>query len=195
MKIIAFTAKKYHGKTTACDYLQKKFEEQGIIVIRLNFKDAMIGEIKQNFPDLLELIGKMENLTIDGLFIEKPPLVRRLMQNYGTEVRRRDNPDYWVNKYIEKINPIIYESMKYKSYVCLTDDLRFKSEAVMLKQIGGCMYRIKRYTDPTMTTEYTKDGEVDIHISETELDEAEMEQNPSWDYESHYKALDKTFNL
>jgi len=45
MKLIAFVGFKQSGKTTASQYLQEKHG-----YIRHNFKDALVREIKQNFP-------------------------------------------------------------------------------------------------------------------------------------------------
>ena len=83
--LIGLIGFKQSGKTTAAEYLESKGFE------RVNFKDCLIDELKQNFPDLLnEIKANMElrglPMSIDKLFLTKPPLVRTLMQNYGTEV-------------------------------------------------------------------------------------------------------------
>jgi hypothetical protein len=87
--------------------------------------------------------------TIDDLFIQKPPLLRALMQNYGTEVRRGDDDYYWVNEWIKRIptgNPIV------------TDDVRFINESKAVYHLGGTIIRLVRTDIPT-------GGE---HVSETE---------------------------
>lgn len=134
--IIAFTGYKRSGKSVASNFL-KKFGFE-----RINFKDSLVEEIRQNFPDLLNVIGDD--------FENKPPAVRALLQNYGTEVRRRDNPDYWVNKWLEKV---------IKKENVVVDDCRFLNEARAVKDLNGIIIRIVR---PNFNG--------DNHVSETEQD-------------------------
>ena len=101
--IIGFTGYKQSGKSTAAKYLEEKYN-----FTRINFKDALVQEIKDNFPDLLEEIcliyeefsfpkeGDGVDFGIENMFQTKPPLMRALLQNYGTEVRRKDDQHYWV---------------------------------------------------------------------------------------------------
>lgn len=151
--IIAFVAPKQYGKSTACNILKKYWGDD---VVQVNFKDALITEIKQNFPDLLQEIAKdwplTDTETIDDLFIQKPPLIRTLMQNYGTEVRRGDNQYYWINEWIKNI------LTQPKTKHILVDDVRFINESNAIKMHGGILIRLIR-TDKTNT---------DTHQSETE---------------------------
>jgi hypothetical protein len=153
-QLIAFVGFKQSGKTTASQYLQEKHG-----YIRHNFKDALVREIKQNFPDLLREIAFPEGswfgkgvieieFAINKLFEEKPPLMRALMVNYGTEVRRREDPDYWVNEW-NRMFPLGQ---------VVTDDVRFVNEAQKVRERGGIIIRIKR-------TDITTGGD---HQSETE---------------------------
>lgn len=155
--IIAFTGKKRHGKSTACEYIQKKYPN----AVRVNFKDAMVAEIKQKFPNfLMELCALMEKIAYDGmnpwtpdrLFKDKPPVFRAFMQHFGTDVRRFDYDEYWVIEWME-------EASKHK--IVVTDDVRFANEAGAVKDLGGTVIRIVREG-------YADDG--DGHISETEMD-------------------------
>lgn len=158
--IIGLVAKKGFGKTTASNILKKHWGDE---MVQINFKDGLIAELKQNFPDLLREIEEQEFINrfarcdmslkygID-LFAEKPPLIRALMQNYGTEVRRRDNPNYWVNKWIDKAMLI--------NRNIVVDDVRFNNEAEAVKVGSGILIRLNR-TDLQST---------DTHQSETEQD-------------------------
>ena len=161
--IIAFTGKKQSGKTTACIALRERYN----VVQRLNFKDALIKEIKQNFPDLLREIASryyafsdnevfIGEDAIDSLFRIKPPLVRTLMQNYGTEVRRGDDPDYWVMQWKLALVELLQED----ETIVVVDDVRFKNEAEAVRAHGGIIIRLNR-TDMEST---------DGHVSETEQD-------------------------
>ena len=95
--IIGLTGKKQNGKSTAAEHLSDKHN-----FVRINFKDALVAEIRERFPNLLEAIIEimdrtdydgMNPWTVDRLFKEKPPLMRALLQNYGTEVRRIDDSE------------------------------------------------------------------------------------------------------
>lgn len=155
--IYAFTGKKQSGKTTASTYLCAKVHNP----LRINFKDALLDEIEQKFPDLIKaMIDTMDRTDYDGwgwdikrLFREKPPLMRGLLMNYGTDVRRQDNQNYWIDKYKEKV--------ALEDKIIITDDVRFLNEAETVKELGGIIIRIEREDQLTDST----------HVSETEMDE------------------------
>jgi hypothetical protein len=152
--LYAFTGKKGSGKSTAAKYVAEKTG-----AVRINFKDALVEEMKENFPDLLEELSYLYNPDehgIEGLFREKPPLMRALMQNYGTEVRRGDNPNYWTQKWLYKVNQLDN---------VVTDDIRFLNEAKGVKFFDGVIIRIIR-SDITSTKG---------HLSETEMDQIEAD--------------------
>jgi hypothetical protein len=154
-QIIGLVGFKHSGKSTAATHLEQKYG-----FVRHNFKDALIEELKEKFPDLLREIKQQwvnemirSGATFDvynyDLFEWKPPLMRALMQNYGTEVRRKDDPDYWVKEWGKK-------SFSGHNIVC--DDVRFLNEAQAVRDLGGIIIRLVR-------TDITTGGE---HVSETE---------------------------
>jgi len=65
----------------------------------------------------------------------KRPTVRRLLQEYGTEVRRHDDPDYWVKRYAEAAT---------KLERVVTPDVRFLNEAAAVRALGGLVVRVVR---------------------------------------------------
>jgi dephospho-CoA kinase len=149
--LIALTGKKQSGKTEAASYLV------GRGFARINFKDSLIEELIEKFPDLLEEIHKITfspgmNYEPRELFKQKTPLVRRLLQNYGTNVRRRDNEFYWVNRWVNKYLFSLNEDV-------VVDDCRFLNEAETIRNQKGIIIRIERDS-------ISKDS----HISETEMD-------------------------
>lgn len=155
--IIGLLGFKQVGKSTAAKHL----EARGFV--RINMKDALVAELKKNFPNLLEEIRReyiddefdgMEDgeiLSIDGLFQYKPPLMRALMQNYGTEVRRGDKDSYWTDQW-----ELSAGNSENRNIV--VDDVRFKNEAEAVRHQGGILIRLTR---PDIT-----DG--GTHKSETE---------------------------
>ena len=127
--IIAFTGYAGTGKTTAANYLVEQHS-----FIRHNFKDALVAEMKENLDLVLTLLGTLYGMTIDELFANKPPIMRALMQSYGTEVRRKDDPDYWTNQW----SATLPEGM------VVVDDVRFRNEAEAVKSMGGIIVRLTR---------------------------------------------------
>lgn len=178
-QIFAFTGKKQSGKSTASTYIQNKTN-----AVRVNFKDALIREIQKNFPQLIEAIlsklnatdwDGMNPWTFERLVKEKPPLFRALLQNYGTEVRRADNPDYWVNEW--KVTANLHPRV-----IC--DDVRFLNEAQAVKDMGGLVIRIERYDMES----------ADQHSSETEMDLIVPDLTiavKTGDFDSLYNELNK----
>jgi len=152
-KLIGFVGKKGSGKTECADYLLSMYNYK-----KLNFKDSLVAELKKNFPKLLAIIANQQACDIEYLFEKKPLIIRALLQNYGTEVRRNDHPDYWVNEWSEalaKIPEIISVAV---------DDVRFLNEAGAVVAEDGMLIRIDR-PGPISN---------DTHASEIEMDKIEV---------------------
>lgn len=176
--VIALTGKKQSGKSTAAEYIAKRYNAE-----RVNFKDGLIQELKERFPNTLQVIIRtlekanydgMKPWTIDRLFNEKPDIVRSLLQEYGTNVRREDDPLYWVSKW--------EGSVGIKTVVC--DDVRFLNEAEAVKKKGGIIIRIKRNGLES----------TDTHLSETQMDLIEPDFTltvETGDIEGLYRAIDE----
>ena len=181
--IIGLTGKKRSGKTTASDYLMYRFNGHLIDFnsVRINFKDALLDELRANFPALLQAIADsydhsdydgMDPWTVDKLFREKPPMMRALLQNYGTEVRRGDDPLYWIRRWNQRA--------KEEQRHVITDDVRFLNEAQAVKDLGGIVVRIVREDLPS----------TDTHQSEAEMDQIEPDYTISVKTGEHEKLYD-----
>lgn len=131
------------GKSTAGQHLSKAHG-----FTQHNFKDGLIAEIKERFPHLLRELSQAYHMDEDKLFINKPPAMRALLQNYGTEVRRKDNPNYWVDRW--------QEAMPDGNVV--VDDVRFFNELDKITESGGVLIRIVR---PDVTTGGDHQSEVE----------------------------------
>ena len=148
--IIAFVGKKEVGKTTACKMVKRKVGE----VVHVNFKDALIAELRENFPGVLGELSKLTGMTIRQMFIQKPPIMRKLLQNYGTDLRRGDDDLYWCRAW-----RLAVQAQKLSTTV-LVDDVRFLNEALAIRNKGGILIRLER---PDLTSR-------DTHSSEMEQD-------------------------
>ena len=127
--IIGLIGFKQVGKSTAAKYLENTHE-----FIRHNMKDGLVAEIRQNFSILLSELSKIYGMTVDELFVQKPPAMRALLQEYGTEVRRNDNRNYWVKKWRENL----------PEGNIVVDDVRFHNGADLVKYNGGILIRLVR---------------------------------------------------
>lgn len=150
--IIGLCGYKGSGKSVVAKYLE---ENHGFK--RVNFKDGLVAEMKEKFPTLLQSIsdnyvsrGYEDCYSVEELFYSKPPIMRALMQEYGTEVRRADNDSYWVDKWLEKVKEV--------GGNIVTDDVRFFNELYAITEQEGVLIRVKR---DDITTGGT-------HASETE---------------------------
>jgi len=82
--------------------------------------------------------------------------VRRILQWWGTEYRRAQDPDYWTKAWVRKVC-----QFDLKQTHILIDDVRFNNELNTIKQQGGLIVKIER---PGF------DG-ANNHASETALDD------------------------
>ena len=148
--IIGFKGYKRSGKTTAANYLcsEHKFK-------MANFKDGLIAEMIDNLPDTLNALCLEYSLQINQLFEKKPHIMRTLMQNYGTDLRRKENPNYWVEIWQKTVANL-------DGHV-VVDDVRFTNEADAIRLAGGIIVHIHN-TDIEPT---------DAHVSENEAKEIE----------------------
>ena len=168
MAIIGLVGFKQVGKSTAAKYLEDKYG-----FTRHNFKDAMVQEIKDNFPNLIEELEIHYNLSTPQLFIQKPPLMRALMVNYGTDVRRKDDPDYWTRQWVKNL----------VTQKTVADDVRFLNEAAAVKIEGGIIIRLTRSDIPTGGDHASETEQLEIVADHT------IECDPG-DHEALYRALD-----
>lgn len=183
--IIGFTGLMGSGKTTACEYVMKQFPNK---FVRINFKDALVAEMKRKLPDVLRELARtvypFDALTdldanVDQLFKDKPALMRALMQNYGTEVRRGDDPDYWIIRW----KAAVMNAEKAGLNV-LVDDCRFLNEAGAITDVGGHIVRIVR-SDITSTGTHQSETEM-VKIGYEDLIEVEP-----GDFDTMHKRLNE----
>jgi len=159
-RVIAFTGKKRSGKTSLVSAFMAEVGGMGYTAVRVGFKQALLDQVKKHFPDFLQstadALRNIENdptWTVDKVLEDKPYCIRQFLQNYGTDLFRNQDPNYWTKKWAETITSL-------DSDFILVDDLRFMNEAAAVKNLGGVIIRIKR---PSV-------GDSDTHQSEKEMD-------------------------
>lgn len=115
------------------------------------------------------LAGKGE-ATHDEIFVTKPPRVRNLLQQEGTERGRLVyGQNVWVDTMFEWMN-VINESWGINKFV--VPDVRFKNEVLGIQSRDGRVFRI---VAPNRDSNSGASVEARYHISETDLDDFPIE--------------------
>lgn len=177
--IISFCGYAGSGKSTAAKYLKDNYSFRTI-----NMKDALVEEMKRNLRHTLLSIGGLDpekhsdEEIIANLFITKPPIMRALMQEYGTEVRRGDDPNYWVNKWATEA-----QLMKASGFNIVVDDVRFQNEFDKVKGLGGVIVMIKR-SDINNAGTHQSEKELEQFVPDFTIEVGKGEHT------ALYKALD-----
>lgn len=182
--IIGFAGKAASGKTTAARHLQSCLAGEVLIVpMAMVLRDEVEGFLRLCGADpFVHLVhgsqeDKVRVFHIDAAraqaacgewthFIEEHQdiqdrsgvsavTVRRLLQWWGTEYRRAQDPDYWTEAWGRKI-----EQYDLSRTHILVDDVRFMNELEVVRSHGGQIVKIER---PGF------DG-ANNHSSETSLD-------------------------
>lgn len=147
MKIILFSAKAQNGKDLTATLLEK-------LMIADN-KKVLIT----HYADLLKYLCKTF-FDWDG---KKDDVGRNKLQYLGTDVIRKQNPDYWV-KFLSEFLQMFKDEWSY----VLIPDTRFPNEITYMKECGFDVIsvRIKRLNFESDLTDEQKN-----HLSETALDD------------------------
>lgn len=71
------------------------------------------------------------------------PEIRSLLQWWGTELRRGQNPDYWVDKMRDDLADLELATAVYgQNEVAVITDLRYENEAQMVRDLGGKVVKV-----------------------------------------------------
>jgi hypothetical protein len=132
------------GKDTVAAIIAQRYR-----FARLGFADALKAEVATRLPRTLAILAEMFNETSDladlddpietpeTLLARKPPVVRALLQEYGTEVRRTDDPDYWLVQWRRQAQKITAPGI-------VIPDVRFPNEERYIKRQGGVVLLVTR---------------------------------------------------
>lgn len=166
--ILGFAGKAASGKTTAARHLAPLLDRETLIVpMALVLRDEVeeflracgavdyIPLVYGDQEDKLRVFSLDEDKAIrqcpqwpefiaeNGDIQESPGrtalTVRRVLQWWGTEYRRAQDPDYWTKAWERKIRD--YDLSRTQ---ILIDDVRFINELVTIKGLGGLIVKIER---------------------------------------------------
>lgn len=119
------------GKSEVAKYLEENYKFK-----RVNFKDGLVLHIRNRLPDTLNELAKIYDMSVDELFKKKPPAMRALMRNIGTDDKRLDNPDHWADMWNETVG-ILGGNI-------VADDVRFFNELSAVTEKNGILIRVVR---------------------------------------------------
>lgn len=147
VKVIAVSGHAQNGKDTAAKMIKLKLQSDGYKVLIIHYAD-LLKYICKSFFDW------------DG---SKDEYGRTLLQRVGTDIVRKQNPDYWVDFVADMLNFFDGEW----DYVIIPDT-RFSNEIQHLRERN--IYTIHlRITRPEFASPLT--AEQQLHPSETSLDD------------------------
>ena len=96
----------------------------------------------------------------------------KLLQWWGTDYRRAQDPDYWVKR--------AFDSIPADTDILLVPDTRFNNEAAAIKERGGHLIHVVRLNEDG--TQYIATDRPANHPGEVQLDDY------NWDYEIRSKS-------
>ena len=146
IKIFAVSGKAQHGKDTFANVLYEELNNRGHRVLLTHY------------ADLLKFICK----SLFNWNGEKDEKGRQILQYVGTDIVRKERPDYWVEFVLDMID-LFGENWDYVTI----PDTRFPNEINMLKKYYDKVEHI-RVVRPNFTSTLTE--EQLKHPSETALD-------------------------
>lgn len=154
MKLIGLKGKKQSGKNACAEAICRIMMQQGYTPVIVGFADSLKTELAELFATEPLHIEKIKN----------NPAMRWILQRYGTEYRRNENANYWIQQMDEKLK---YREEKY-NYLIVIPDVRFQNEQDWIKSKGGWIFNVNR---PSL-----KDVE-DNHASEQLADRLPYDYN------------------
>lgn len=185
MNLIGFAGKAQAGKTTAAKFLAdqgfqtvsfaagvKKESAWFLVTFGVPFMRKHLYGTKEEKEELLGMFNyraAVEAMPEFREFIDQRGISssivgslvrftgRQLLQWWGTDYRKKQNPDYWAEKTITKVEKLLEAGEK-----VAIDDVRFPSEAATILDMGGLVCYVDRAGGPQIAE--------NTHESETALD-------------------------
>jgi hypothetical protein len=178
--VVLISGKLHSGKNTFADALVLHAKAAGLTVdmglLALPLKDGC----KEDFQDMAVYLKKQYQLLVDqgvppavvswmlledeNFYEDKTVLSRILLQIYGTNIfRNRVDPDYWLEKYLEKI-------IESTADLLVITDWRFPNECSVVTEAGG-HYDFRTVAVRIERPDLSRDGLENQHFSEKALDD------------------------
>lgn len=168
--LIGVHGKIHHGKDEIAKYLVSNY---GYRILRMS--DEIKEEVLKNLRLTLIAIWETKYSATFSLlekddqdaalrrlvYVSKPKIVRELLQEYGTEVRRGDDPDYWVKAWSRRALHFKDNAdlIQFARTGMVVPDIRYPNEYDTILRYGGKNWKVVRPGMPENN-----------HLSETAMD-------------------------
>jgi len=159
-KYIGLTGKAGSGKDYVENYLRELIMSMRGWTERIAFADGVREEVS---TQVLAALGYETQTFGDVTDWQKPYTIeqRRLLQWWGTDFRRKQDPDYWVKYGMSKAVELATRTMP--TAVVFTD-VRFANEAKAIQELGGQVFEV--IAPDSVRRERTGGVETPSHASE-----------------------------
>lgn len=175
-RVVAFCGGMAAGKDTYGDLYKEYLESQGKVALTHSFGKPVKDEInaflddyrknltlhqlmenhnlsKEDCLEALDIIKKDVRERFDIKATDRTPAMRKLLQFWGTGVRRKQKDSYWV----DKMESFIKSELEKGHYIIITD-ARFNNEFEMIKRLGGTLVRLLATEDCRIQRIFERDG-------------------------------------
>lgn len=134
------------GKDTAADAIAFGYNPGGAPYRKIGFADELKAECTTRLRRTILTVAhrldshytRMQDNEVIALLLQlKPDWFRALLQEYGTEVRRADDEDYWVRMVSTRLR---LTPIRERNFVI--SDVRFPNEVRMVRFFEGKIVRI-----------------------------------------------------
>lgn len=160
MILIGFGHKARQGKNTAALAVLKEARERHARMYA--FADALRAEVNHAVYRAGSIEKAIKHMRCPAWVICEQGKPRTLLQWWGTDYRRAQDPNYWVKRMVETLQ-------REQPEVAVITDVRFPNEAQAVHNLGGYLVQVERTTQP--------DVAVPAHPSEQAL-----QGYTGWDY-------------
>jgi hypothetical protein len=163
----------YGVKTEVYDYLadmhnNKKVSEEFIGFLTLGQIDQVIAA-ESLLGSPVRPVLPSDDEKVQWINSRKECL-RPILQFWGTDFRRTQNPSYWIDKNIQRVERLV----KNGCYTIVIDDMRFPNELQAMSEIGFNIVKLVLPNAEQLQRIVTRDGSVDPknlnHESELQTD-------------------------
>lgn len=174
LQLIGLSGRARTGKDTIADVLVSHHD-----FTKFSFSDALYDEVCDAFgvprsllwsPDSKEV--PQASLSLNNCadtdffntmkrhgwssFIARSPRV--ILQTWGTEYRRAQDPDYWIKKAALLIKAWVETTAPGESVKLVNTSVRFENEAAFIRSLGGQVWHVKRADAPQVSYHDSEGG-------------------------------------